>query len=160
MGSREVFPSSPLWRWLPAVAWMALIFGGSGDTLSAAHTSRWLEPLLRWLLGGEVSAAGVGWAHFLVRKAGHVSEYAVLAVLLRWALRPPTPLADAAPSRLVGQRDWLAIGLAAAFAASDEFHQAFVPSRGASVADVCLDSVGAALGVLCLWMWRRIRGRR
>ena len=139
---------------------MVLIFGGSGDTLSAAHTSRWLEPFLRSLLGGEVSATRVEWAHFLVRKAGHVSEYAVLATLLWWALRPPTPPAGAAPSRLVGRRDWLAIGLAAAFAASDEFHQAYVPSRGASVADVCLDSVGAALGVLCLWTWLRVRGRR
>ena len=140
---------------------MALIFGGSGDTLSAAHTSRWLEPLLHWLLGGGVSAAGIEWAHFLVRKAGHVSEYAVLAVLFRWALQLPTrPVAVTSSSPSGGRGDWLAVGLAAAFAASDEFHQIFVPSRGASLTDVCLDSVGAALGVLGLGLWRRLRGHR
>ena len=143
---------------------MALIFGGSGDTLSAAHTSRWLEPLLRWLLGGEVSAAGIEWAHFLVRKAGHVSEYAVLAVLLWWALQPPAPppVAAASSPPFGGEQrgDWLTVGLAAAFAASDEFHQIFVPSRGASLTDVCLDSAGATLGVLGLRLWRRLRGHR
>ncbi len=158
MGSRNVFTSSLVWRWLAAVVWMALIFRGSGDGLSAAHTSRWLEPLLRWLLGGGVSAEGIEWAHFLVRKAGHVSEYAVLAVLLWRALRPPSPRATR--TFWPGRTGWLAVGIATAFAASDEFHQAFVPSRGASVADVCLDGVGATLGVLGLAAWRRWRDLR
>lgn len=141
---------------------MALIFRGSGDGLSATHTSRWLEPLLRWLLGDGVSADGIEWAHFLLRKAGHVSEYAVLAVLLRRALLPTPPSFPATkPTSRLARTGWMAVGLATAFAASDEFHQAFVPSRGASVADVYLDAAGATLGVLVLgaWHWRRDRRR-
>ena len=163
VGSRGISSSSLVWRWLPATVWMALIFRGSGDGLSAAHTSRWLEPLLRWLLGGGVSVDGIEWAHFLMRKAGHVSEYAVLAVLL-WRALLPTPPSSPTAKRTFrpGRAGWLAVGLATAFAASDEFHQAFVPSRGASVADVCLDAAGATLGVLSLaaWRWGRARRRR
>ena len=138
---------------------MALIFRGSGDALSAAHTSGWLDPLLRWLLGAGASADDIQWAHFLVRKAGHVSEYAVLAVLLCRAL-PSFPATR--PALRLARIGLMAIGLATAFAASDEFHQSFVPSRTASVADVCLDAAGATLGVLVLgaWHWQRDRHRR
>lgn len=179
MGSRGVaqrfLPAPFLWRWLPAAVWMVLIFGGSTGALSAPHTSRWLEPFLRWLLGGDdTTQAAVEWVHFLLRKAGHVSEYAVLAILLRRALLPSPPSvqppANAPPvlkadfplwrfwsGRAAGAR---AVVLAVAFAVSDELHQAFVPTRGASVADVCLDAAGAVLGVLGLAVLRRARHHR
>ena len=164
MGSQGAYPLFlRLWRWLPALAWMALIFGASGDALSAPHTSRWVEPLLRWLLGGGASPAVIEWVHFLLRKAGHVGEYAVLAILLRRAFRPAqsagTPPPENDPPSWHGRADWFAVGLAAAFAVSDELHQAFVPTRGASAADVCLDTVGAALGILGLGTLQRVRRR-
>jgi VanZ family protein len=39
----------------------------------------------------------------------------------------------------------------AAYAASDEFHQSFVPSRTASLRDVTIDLCGATLAVLLYW---------
>jgi VanZ family protein len=47
--------------------------------------------------------------------------------------------------------------VAAAFAASDEFHQSFVPSRTASAHDVMLDCIGAFVAVLFCWMFARAR---
>jgi VanZ family protein len=41
------------------------------------------------------------------------------------------------------------------YAASDEWHQSFVPSRTASLADVTIDSVGAICGAL----WFSVRRR-
>ena len=41
-----------------------------------------------------------------------------------------------------------AVILCAALAASDEFHQLFVPGRAALISDVILDTAGAALGAL------------
>jgi VanZ family protein len=38
------------------------------------------------------------------------------------------------------------------FAASDEFHQMFVPTRTARVSDVFIDLAGGALGLLALWL--------
>jgi len=48
----------------------------------------------------------------------------------------------------------LAVCLASIYAASDEFHQRFTPGRTASIDDVCIDTIGAAVG-LALWCWIR-----
>ena len=91
-----------------------------------------------------------------VRKCAHLAEYAVLALLLWRALRR-----ESAP----GNAPWrwskagLVLALVALYAASDEIHQAFVPSRQASVWDVLLDTTGAAFGLLCLWGVGRLRKR-
>ncbi len=70
-----------------------------------------------------------------IRKSAHAAEYAVLAILLFLALR---------------RRFWAAFALAAAYAASDEFHQRFVPARSGQISDVLLDSAGALAGLLLL----------
>ena len=49
--------------------------------------------------------------------------------------------------RLAAATAW---ALATLYAATDEFHQVFVPGRSGKVADVLLDSAGALLGVLLL----------
>jgi VanZ family protein len=72
--------------WLPVFLWMALMFFGSSDLMSAEHTSRILTPLLRWW-NPDISPAAVAQVHFFVRKAAHIAEYAILAVLLCRALR-------------------------------------------------------------------------
>ncbi|MDQ6810118.1 MAG: VanZ family protein [Verrucomicrobiota bacterium] len=51
----------------------------------------------------------------------------------------------------------MAFVLAAFFAVSDEFHQSFVPSRGAAAADVGFDSAGALLGVIAFACWHALR---
>src|SRR6267142_416749 len=38
--------------WLPLLTWMAIIFAASGDSMSSAHTSRFLVPFLLWLKEG------------------------------------------------------------------------------------------------------------
>ena len=147
-------------KWLPPVIWMALIFYGSTDVLSSEHTSRFVEPLLRWLSGGRLTAEQVAWCHHLIRKAGHVTEYAVLSVLFWFALGRPR-LAPAAEPR--PRRSWLAVCLAVVlsvgYAASDEYHQSFTPSRTASWDDVAIDAGGAALGLVVLGALKLGRGR-
>src|ERR1700759_4006728 len=73
-------------KWMPAIAWMLLIFAGSSDVLSAEQTSRFLVPFLLWLKP-TMSYHTIATIHLLVRKAGHVTEYAVLAALLWRAFR-------------------------------------------------------------------------
>ena len=53
--------------------------------------------------------------------------------------------------------------IAAAYAATDEFHQLFVPGRSGQLSDVILDSAGALAGVaaftvLC-WLINRRKAR-
>lgn len=40
--------------------------------------------------------------------------------------------------------------LGVSYAASDEFHQSFVPGRGPSVRDVCIDSAGVLTGIFIM----------
>ena len=99
-------------RWLPLLAWMALIFAFS-------HQPK-----------GALPSYGV-W-DLLVKKGAHIAAYAVLALLARGAGLSLVPAAI----------------LAGLYAISDEFHQTFIPGRNGTVADVLIDLVGVALGLL------------
>lgn len=147
------FPTSParsalglLMRWAPPILWAAAIFGASTDAFSAAHTSRFVEPFLRWICPG-ISAGAVDLLHMMIRKGAHLTEYAIFALLLRSAIQEPRRQAN---GRLSWKITAAAFALSTIYAASDEFHQSFVPSRGASVHDVLIDMCGAAIGLTML----------
>ena len=72
--------------WVPAIAWMGFMFALSSDLGSAANTSRFLEPLLRWLVP-QLSPEAFALVHGVIRKTAHLTEYAILAILVRHALR-------------------------------------------------------------------------
>jgi VanZ family protein len=105
--------------WLPVVVWAGVIF-----TLSSV-------PSL---------STGLGTWDTILRKAAHVTEYAVLGGLLYRALG----------------REPLALAVGIAYAATDELHQYFVRGRHASPVDVAIDAVGVAVGML---LWLRLRER-
>lgn len=142
--------------WLPALLWMALIFSASGDQASLSHSSRIVEPIVRWLFP-QLSNEAVHAVVFIARKCAHLAEFGVLALLLWRALRKPSRGDD---------RPWqwskagLALALTALYAATDELHQLCVPSRQGSIWDVLLDSLGGAIALLGLWAVSRLRRRR
>jgi VanZ family protein len=111
--------------WLPVVVWAAVIF-----TFSSI-------PSL---------STGLGTWDTLLRKAAHMTEYAILGALLL---------------RAVG-RELPALLVGVAYAVTDELHQHFVGGRHASAIDVALDSVGVAVGIylLRLWQTRPVPGTR
>ena len=83
------------------------------------------------------------WAELLdlpIRKGAHMAEYAVCAVLVA--------------SCILGYKTWsrqaslLAFGITVCYATTDEIHQLFVPGRAGRFSDVCIDSIGAAIGLL------------
>lgn len=118
---------------------MTLMFFGSTDLMSSEHTSRFLGPFLRWLVPG-ITPITIAEIHLAVRKAAHVTEYAILTGLLFRALRG---LIDGFWPRAA-----VAFVPVMIFAAADEFHQRFVPSRTGSIHDVLIDYSGAFLGIL------------
>lgn len=124
--------------WLPVIVWASFIFSMSTDGFSAEHTQGWIEPAIRFVLPG-LGAEAVQLAHEVIRKLAHVSEYLVFAVLLDRAWRLD------APSRAV-RPALAAFALAALYSLSDEAHQVYVASRGASLVDCGIDSIGAAIG--------------
>jgi VanZ family protein len=131
--------------WLPIVIWSAVIFIGSTDLMSAEHTSRIIAPLLRWL-NPEISAEAIAEVQFCVRKAAHLTEYAILAMLLWRSLRLGTNLQMKMSILFITV--WMGCAI---LAATDEFHQSFVPSRTASPIDVMIDICGALIGLTICW---------
>jgi len=129
--------------WLPVALWMGLIFVMSTDVGSSTQTSRIIEPLILWI-NPNASREQFELVHFLVRKLAHLSEYAVLALLILRAIRRSRYSASPLWSwRSAG----LALLIAAAYAATDEWHQSFIPGRTAAVTDVLIDSSGALIGL-------------
>ena len=152
MKSSEVHPrwqQRRIWRYAPLIAWMAVIFFASTGKFSASNTVLLIQPFLRWLFP-QISDERIALLHFLVRKAGHFTEYAILGLL---AVR-----AFVASSHLSLRRHWslAAFILVAVYALTDEYHQSFVPTRTASIYDSFIDIAGG-LTALALAMWRNRR---
>lgn len=129
------------------------VFSAQPATESSALSGR-ATGFLAKLLGGEL-AQQLQWLEFIVRKTAHFSEYGLLGVLAGGLL-----LAYGHPPR----RQWIALAGCAAYAVSDELHQAFVPGRSPGLRDVCIDSAGACAGILlvtaAVLAWRRLHARR
>jgi VanZ family protein len=137
-----------LWYWAPLVVWLVAIFYFSSDALSSEHTSHFVEPLIRALFPHASDAAVYG-LHVAVRKCGHVTEYALLALLAFRAVRAGRD------GVRVGWA-WAAFGIAAMYALVDEFHQTFVRSRTGNLHDAVIDMTGAAAALIFLvWASRR-----
>ena len=153
-GIKSATSKNRLWRYGPVVVWAALIFIGSSSILSGSNTSAFLVQPMHWLFP-EASDSTLQLAHLLIRKAGHLTEYAILAWLAARAFRTSS-------NELLHYR-WflLALILVVLYSLSDEFHQSFVPSRGASLYDCMIDTVGGLmmLGFLAA-RWNSVRSRR
>jgi VanZ family protein len=142
----------PVKYWLPAALWMAVIMGLSSDVGSAEHTEHWLVPLLR-LMAPWATPTQIDALHGLVRKAGHLTEYAILATLWYRALTRSRHL-SARPAAA------LAFAISLIWAVLDEARQSLVPTRTASAMDVALDATGALIAMLIATIgWRTILER-
>ena len=131
-------------HWLPVALWMGVIFALSTDLGSAEQTSYIIRPLILWLVP-TASPEAVDRIQFLMRKCAHLAEYAVLAMLILRGIRISCL---STPKPWSWRQAGLALLIAAAYAATDEWHQSFVPSRTADLGDVLIDSTGASLGLL------------
>jgi VanZ family protein len=137
--------------WLPVILWMALIFTLSTGLGSMQRTSRIIGPLLR-LVWPDISEKTIHDVQVVVRKGGHVSGYAVLAILiLRASNQCVFPRTWSTKSALFSE------AVATVYAISDEFHQSFEPTRYASPWDVLIDAAGAAAGIFIIWTAGKLR---
>jgi len=137
--------------WLPVIVWMALIFTASSDSHSYQRSSRFVEPLLHWLFP-QMPQANIETIHHLIRKCGHLTEYAILALLLWRALSQSKNLPAWSWPRVQGT-----MLLVCLYASTDEFHQSFVPTRTSLISDVFIDTAGGAIGLLVFWIFCRFR---
>jgi VanZ family protein len=130
-------------RYLPLVIWLVFISVASSDSFSANNTSRIIGPLVLWLFPN-TSPETLAAIHFIVRKIAHFTEYAILAYLAARAFRTSPRLA------LANRWFVAALALVVVYALLDEYHQAFVPSRTASIYDSFIDMSGGLITLVIL----------
>lgn len=110
--------------WLPVLLWMGVIFVSSS------------RPKLPFVVSKTVD--------LMAKKAGHVTEYGVLAFLLWRAISKERGWP--APPSFGG-----AFVLSLLYAVLDEFHQTFVPGRNGRLADIGFDALGVLLALGLTW---------
>jgi VanZ family protein len=141
---------------LPVLLWMVFIFIFSSQSYEKQDLRPWLQSELsdkqiqhyfgntHLDYGGHVisiNALGVaGFVEFFIRKSAHVTEYAVLGLLVLYCLDMIFP-------RKRGLF-LMAIGFCVLYAATDEYHQSFISGRTPMAVDVVLDTTGALIGTL------------
>lgn len=124
----------------PLVLWIGVIFFMSSPEASFNQTSRIIGPLLHFLFP-DITIETETSVHFYVRKAAHVTEYLILAVLACRAFLP--------------RAYWpvLSFTLVAAIACADELNQSFIASRTGSPYDAALDVCGGLIGIAAIaWL--------
>lgn len=138
--------TSQITPWIPVILWMILIFFLSAQSAYESNglSTKFTQVILGFL-GQVVPAFGSGavdysFFHHFVRKLTHFLLYLILGALSARALQKN------------GMSGWkplvLAVLICAAYAATDELHQVFVPGRSGQISDVLLDSMGAMVGVV------------
>jgi len=131
------------------ILWMVFMSGLSTDHFSSAHTAPFTTELLLKFLPS-LAVLGIETIDLLVRKAAHISEYFIFAVLLMNVLNNRSALSRER------QIIWGVI-LGVIYAVGDELHQSFVPSRSPTAGDVLIDTIGFVSGTLCFYTLVAIR---
>lgn len=125
------------------VVWMTVIFlfsaqqGSSSGSLSTSVLNM-ISSIWNFFL--PTVTFDEYYLHLFIRKGAHFSVYFILGGLVSNALRT----SGVSFKKQIGY----AFLISVLYAASDEFHQSFVPGRGPSLGDVGIDSAGASVGIL------------
>ena len=132
--------------WLLTAATAAMIFGFSGqdgdDSLGLSH--QLVQPIVEWVQGinpdmSEEASENLYWTlQQVVRKCGHLTEYALLGCWIRL-------LCESYGLRRKVLITWISGTL---YAATDELHQMFSPDRSPALLDVGIDSLGVVIGMM------------
>lgn len=100
------------------------------------------DEIFNWGLTADQIGNIAGNIEYPIRKAAHMTEYAILgwlafAFFYSFEMRQKI-------------RYIAALGFSFCYASTDEFHQLFIPGRSGQFTDVCIDTAGAAIGLLLL----------
>lgn len=133
--------------WVVTVAIGIFLFSSQTGEESGEVSKGLMENVFAFL---QLDAESEENLHHLIRKAAHMTEYAVLSAsvcVLFFYLEDTKRWKSASRLGMMGYA-WI---FSVLFAVTDEIHQAFVPGRGPAAKDVLLDAVGAALGIAVIY---------
>lgn len=131
-----------VFAWSLMILWMIIIFVMSSQTGDVSVNQSGLVIKFLVFIGIDVNSAFGDMAQFVIRKMAHFTEYFIFALLSYNLMR--------CYDMKKGKSRILMIIFAFLYAATDEFHQSFVPGRGPQFRDVLIDTCGAAAASLVL----------
>ena len=137
--------------------WMIIIFWFSNQPatesseISGTISYRLVEDtdeIFNWGLTTDQIGNIAGNIEYPIRKAAHMTEYAILGWLA---------FAFSGTFEMRQKVHYIAaLGFAFCYASTDEFHQYFIPGRSAEVMDVCIDTLGASIGLAILFFTLKV----
>ena len=138
--------------------WMIIIFWFSNQPatesseISGTISYRLVEDtdeIFNWGLTTDQIGNIAGNIEYPIRKAAHMTEYAILGWLA---------FAFSGTFEMKQKVHYIAaLGFAFCYASTDEFHQLFVPGRAGRVSDVLIDSSGVLLGIAIVSLFMHIK---
>ena len=136
-----------------SICWISVIFSFSlqpadvSSEMSSRLGKKLLETFVPELLEELETMSGeqLGLMHHLLRKCAHFTEYFVLGVLVTLTLL----------QMILKNKIVTGIGVSMLVASVDETIQRFVPGRSGQVTDVLLDTIGASVGILVMYLVAR-----
>ncbi|TCZ74232.1 VanZ family protein [Paenibacillus albiflavus] len=155
------------WIWLAlTVIWMVIIFVKSAEPYSQQdlrpRLAEWISeeqlssvlPNLEFHYDGELITYHLPYdmLEFMIRKMGHMFEFALLAQLSLLTLRAKHVNRGAAIT--------IAALFTCLYAISDEWHQTFIVGRTGHAIDVVVDSIGILLVVICYVAYIGLRSNK
>ncbi len=137
--------------WIPAICVAILISTFSSHYFSGEQTARILIPLLHRIFPF-ATPRELRLTHIAIRKLAHITEFGVFSIAVFHGIRA---------ERQGWNLRWAALTLliAVSYAGFDEWHQSFVPLREARVRDVLIDSTGALLAQILVWIYAKLPSR-
>lgn len=142
-----IINKNKLINWLPAFAWMVIIFmfsaqpSAKSNELSAGFT-KILVDIFGMVLPFDIEISTINdfaaQMNHIIRKLAHFCVYMMLGILVSRAL-----IKNGYRTKVL----IISFFICAIYAASDELHQLFVPGRGCQLKDVLIDSAGAFIGI-------------
>ena len=133
--------------WLLVAVWASFVWWLGSDQFGVVTTSRYLGPLIDWLLP-HLSFEQRFALLMTIRKLAHPTVYAVLAVL---AFRAALVSGVSGLARGAA----IALAIAVSLAGLDELRQSRSSQRTGAASDVALDAAGASVALAALSYLRR-----
>lgn len=135
------YPVQAVLAWLLVLFWMSLIFASSQQTGGeSGHLSRKLAESIISLMRITATETRIAALDSTLRNLAHGSVFFVLAILTSWAFTR------------INVQDFrnalLSLVISILYAASDEWHQVFVPGRASQLSDFLIDTLGIILAIL------------
>ena len=136
--------------WILIFAWMITIFmfsAQNGDE-SSELSQGFLRAFILRFTPDNISEDIVNMMEYIIRKCAHMTEYAILAFLIY--------------KTIVHIEKSLVKSFIFTFlyACTDEFHQLFIAGRAGQFRDVCIDSTGALIMILIIYIINKRKDKK